>query len=345
MKPLHLTLHRSFDSLETLSHAWNNLLAESVTNAPFLRYEYLCTWWNTRGGGEWPPEAELRVYTAEQEGQLLGVAPLFLAKGKLWLLGSVEISDHLDLIARPQTLPAFVAALLAQLEQDPAENWSALEWVNLPDWSPTPALLQSEAEKHGWHYSQEIYQPTPYISLPGNFETYLEGIDKKQRHELRRKMRRAEESGRGVRWYIVRDEAALESEIEAFLHLMSQEPEKNEFLTEAMRDHMGQSLHAAFRAEWLQLAFLEIDGKKACGYINFDYNNRIWVYNTGLDRSFMELSPGWVLLGHLLQWANENGRAEFDFLRGDEEYKYKLGGQNRFVLKVSVERNGKSNNK
>lgn len=336
---MNLTLHTSFDTLEPLAAAWNRLLAESVTNAPFLRYEYLCTWWNTRGGGEWDENVRLLVYTAEEEGELLGVAPLFTAKGKIWLLGSVEISDHLDVISRPQTLAAFLAALLARLEQEPtAENWSALEWVNLPEWSPTLGLLRAQAEQRGWQFSQEVYQPTPYISLPGDFERYLEGIDKKQRHELRRKMRRAEESGHNLRWYIVEDETQMESEINAFLHLMTHEPAKNEFLTESMRDHLARSLHAAFRAGWLQLAFLEIDGQKACGYINFDYANRIWVYNTGLDRRFMELSPGWVLLGYLLRWANENGRAEFDFLRGDEEYKYKLGGQNRFVLKVKITR-------
>jgi len=335
---MNLTLHTSFATLAPLAESWNNLLAQSATNAPFLRYEYLFDWWNTRGGGEWPLEAELRVYTAEQDGQLLGIAPLFLAKNRLWLLGSVEISDHLDLIARPQTLAAFVTALLARLAAEPAEAWSALEWVNLPDWSPTLPLLQAEAQRLGWKFEQEIYQPTPYIPLPGDFDKYLEGIDKKQRHELRRKLRRAEESGRALRWYIVTDEAQLEDEIQAFLHLMSHEPEKNEFLTESMRGHMTQSLRSAFRAGWLQLAFLEIDGEKACGYINFDYNNRIWVYNTGLNRRFMELSPGWVLLGYLLRWANQHGRAEFDFLRGGEEYKYKLGGQNRFVLKAQISR-------
>ena len=53
---------------------------------------------------------------------------------------------------------------------------------------------------------------------------------------------------------------------------------------------------------------------------------------------FMELSPGWVLLGYLLQWANEHKRAEFDFMRGDEDYKYKFGGQNRHVMRAKVTR-------
>ena len=145
-----------------------------------------------------------------------------------------------------------------------------------------------------------------------------------------------EESGRNLRWYIVEDEAALDSEMDGFLHLMAQDPEKAAFLTHVMRSQMKASVHAAFRAGWLQLAFLEVDSQKACGYLNFDYDNKIWVYNSGLDRQFMELSPGWVLLGYLLQWANENKRAEFDFLRGDEDYKYKFGGLDRHVMRVRI---------
>ena len=163
-------------------------------------------------------------------------------------------------------------------------------------------------------------------------------IDKKQRHEIRRKMRRAEADERNVRWYIVEDESTLDAEIDDFLALMANDHHKEEFLTEVMRTQMRTSVHAAFKAGWLQLAFMEVDGQKAAGYLNFDYGNRIWVYNSGLDFNFKDLSPGWVLLGYLLQWANENGRAEFDFMRGDEDYKYKFGGVKRDVMRVRVER-------
>jgi CelD/BcsL family acetyltransferase involved in cellulose biosynthesis len=84
------------------------------------------------------------------------------------------------------------------------------------------------------------------------------------------------------------------------------------------------------------LSFLTVNGEKAAGYLSFDYLNRLWVYNSGLDRRFMEYSPGWVLLGYLLQWANENGYAEFDFMRGDEEYKYRFGAVDRFVMRVTL---------
>jgi CelD/BcsL family acetyltransferase involved in cellulose biosynthesis len=105
-----------------------------------------------------------------------------------------------------------------------------------------------------------------------------------------------------------------------------------------VRRQMQLACQAAFENGWLQLAFLEVDGQKAAGYLNFDYLNRIWVYNSGLDRRFMDLSAGWVLLGYLLRWANENKRSEFDFMRGDEAYKYRFGGVDGFVVRAKVMR-------
>lgn len=335
-------LHTSFDSLAPLAPAWNELVTAGVTNAPFLRYEYLSTWWSSLGGGEWQ-DSKLAVITAAENDRLVGIAPLFLADGHaaeaaLMLLGSIEISDYLDLIARPDAIQPFIVGLLDWLAQTYPEAWSLLDWVNLPEDSPTLIALKAESVKRGWAYTQEVYQPTPYIPLPGDFEAYLNSLDKKQRHEIRRKVRRAEESGRGVRWYIVDDESKLDSEMDACLALMAHDPEKDAFLTPAMRTQMKASAHAAFRTGYLQLAFLEVDGQKACVYLNFDYANRIWVYNSGLDRKFMDISPGWVLLAYLLEWANDHKRSEFDFMRGNEDYKYRFGAVDRQVMRVKISR-------
>ena len=351
---MQFTLHRSLENLETMAAEWNALLGESVTHVPFLRHEYLRTWWETRGGGEWP-NSELAVVSARQDGQLIGVAPLFAAKNRegdpaLLLLGSIEISDYLDLIVRPNDINAFIRGLLdfvgysgpaglsVAAPETESKPWKVLDWQNLPETSPTLPVLKAEAEKRGWTFIQERTYHAPSIPLPGDFETYLCGIDKKQRHEIRRKMRRALESESEMRWYIVTDGATLEAEVEAFLGMMAEEPDKAKFLTAEMRRQMHLACRAAFENGWLQLAFLDIDGQCAAGYLNFDYMDRIWVYNSGIDRRFLDLSPGWVLLGHLLQWANENKRLEFDFMRGNEEYKYRFGARDNFVVRARVTR-------
>jgi CelD/BcsL family acetyltransferase involved in cellulose biosynthesis len=334
---------RSPEEFESLADEWNHLLKRSASHVPFLRHEYLKCWWQYLGGGEWD-DGELYSIAARGEGGVLqGIAPLFFSTNRegqpaLMFLGSIEISDYLDFIAPEDQLPTFLDALFSFLEGQGAPPWKALDLYNLPDDSPTLPLLENAARRCGWTFRQEALQHCPYIPLPGNWETYLAGIDKKQRHEIRRKMRRAEICPEPVNWRIIQDEAELPGAMEDFMSLMAQDAEKERFLTPAMRRQMQETARAAFQAGWLQLSFLQVGEKKAAGYMNFDYLNRIWVYNSGLDFSSRELSPGWVLLGYLLQWANEQGREAFDFMRGDEEYKYRFGAVDRRVVRAVIQR-------
>jgi len=333
---MEITLHKDFSEIEPKS--WNALLSESITDTPFLRYEYQRAWWDHLGGGEWK-QAEMFLLSASENGRLIGIAPLFLTeydgRPALMLLGSIEISDYLDLIVRPADLPRFVGAVFDFIASSSTVNCAALDWYNIPDSSPTLTALKGESAKRGWTYREEIYRPTPRIALNGDFDEYLSRLEKKQRHEIRRKMRRAAESGK-VRFYIVGRDDDIKAEIDSFFHLMIQDPNKAMFLKDVMRDQMSTIIQEAHAQGYLWLGVLEVDGIKAAASLNFDYKNKLWGYNSGVSRDFMELSPGWVLLAHVIQWCCENGRAEFDFMRGDEEYKYRFGGVNRFVMRARV---------
>ena len=339
---MEFKLHTTFETLAPLAAEWNNLLRDSPSDSPFLRFEYLREWWHTLGGGEWT-QAELAVVSAHDDDKLIGVAPLFQTTNRegesaLMLLGAIEISDFLDLIVRPSDLTPFVSGLCDLLASSPALSGLSLDWYNVPEASPTLAALEAESARRGWSFAREVYQPAPSIPLPADFESYLASIDKKQRHEIRRKMRRAAENDLPVRWYLVTDESALESEMDSFFALMGQDPKKEIFLTPTMRAQMQSTARVALQNGWLWLAFLEVDGVKAAGALNFDYGNRLWGYNSGVNRAFNELSPGWVLLAHTLQWAIEHGRVEFDFMRGGEDYKYRFGARDRLVMRVVVRR-------
>jgi len=334
---MNFILHKDFS--EITPESWNALVEQSITDTPFSRHEYLSEWWKTLGGGEWE-SAELVLASASENDQLIGIAPLFIAdydgQRALMLAGSIEISDYLDLIVREGDLSRFLSGLLDFLISSSPDYWSALDWYNIPDSSPSLAALQAEAEKRGWTHHQEVYRPTPRIPLNGSFEDYLSRIDKKQRHEIRRKMRRAAESEKKVDFNIVNGKENIDSEINAFLDLMLHDPGKAEFLHPAMREQMTVTIQNAHKYGYLWLAFLEIEGAKTAASLNFDYRNKLWGYNSGVSREHMELSPGWVLMAHTIQWCCENGRYEFDFMRGDEEYKYRFGGVNKYVMRVKI---------
>jgi len=335
------TLHNDFSEINP--QEWNDLLTSSITDTPFLRYEYQSVWWEHRGGGEWLfKNAKLVLVSAREDEKLVGIAPLFISEydgqSALLLIGSIEISDYLDLIVRMEDHAPFVTGLLDFLASTLPDSWRGLDWYNLPDSSPTLSALKAESAQRGWTHLEEMYRPTPRIALNGDFDEYLGRVEKKQRHEIKRKMRRAQESGRNVRWYIS-DLNDVESEIDSFLGLMEHDEAKAGFLHDAMREQMKAIIHTAHKNGWLWLAFLEADGQRIAANLNFDYNNKLWGYNAGVNRAFMELSPGWVLLGYVLQWACENNRSEFDFMRGDEEYKYRFGAVNHYVMRAKVTRN------
>ena len=333
------TLHKDFSDLN--AQEWNDLVQASISNNPFLRYEYQRVWWEHRGGGEWK-QADLNLVTAREDGRLIGIAPLFIAEydgqPAFLLNGSIEISDYLDLIVRMEDHARFTTGLLDFLASSLTESWRGLDWYNLPDSSPTLAALKAESTQRGWNHLEEVYQPTPRIALNGDFDEYLSRVEKKQRHEIRRKMRRAEESERGVRWFLS-DMTDVDAEIDSFLGLMEQDQGKAGFLHEPMRNQMRAVIRTAHENGWLWLAFLEADGQRIAAALNFDYNNKLWGYNAGVNRAFMDLSPGWVLLGYVIQWCCENKRTEFDFMRGDEDYKYRFGAINQYVMRVKLTRN------
>jgi CelD/BcsL family acetyltransferase involved in cellulose biosynthesis len=332
------TLHKDFSEINL--QEWNDLLSGSITDTPFLRYEYQQAWWEHRGGGEWN-NTQLVLVTAREDEKLIGIAPLFISEydgqSALLLIGSIEISDYLDLIVRMDDHARFLTGLLDFLASSLADSWRGLDWYNLPDSSPTLAALKAESAQRGWTHLEEMYRPTPRIALNGDFEEYLGRVEKKQRHEIKRKMRRAEASERGVRWYIS-DMKDVEAETDSFLSLMEHDQGKAGFLHDDMRGQMRDVIRTAHEHGWLWLAFLEADGQRIAAALNFDYNNKLWGYNAGVNRDFMDLSPGWVLLGNVLQWACENKRAEFDFMRGDEDYKYRFGAVNQYVMRVKLTR-------
>ena len=143
-----------------------------------------------------------------------------------------------------------------------------------------------------------------------------------------------------VTLYITSDEAALDADLDAFITLMiKSRRDKADFMTDTMRSFFHTLGHAAFKAGWLQLSFIQVGGVNAAAYLNFDYQGRLLVYNSGLDPlNYQSLSPGIVLMGWLVRRAIESQHAVFDFLRGNEDYKYRLGGQDTPIYTLHIQR-------
>lgn len=333
---LLVNAYQDVSGFKELADEWDDLLHRSAADTVFLTLGFQRIWWRYLG------EGDLRIVTFRDGGALVGIAPLFLSTDMggqrvLKIVGGVEVADYLDLIVAQGREEEVYAVLLGYLTWPEASDWDVLDLCNVHQDSPTLAMMPALAEARGWSTSVAKEDVCPVAKLPGSWDEYLQMLKKKHRHELRRKLRRAEAHER-LRWYIVGPGQDMYTEVEAFLDLMAAStPDKEAFLTPQVRSFFRELALVMYDAGWLQLVFLEIAGQRAAAYFNFVYDNRVMVYNSGLDwQSFPGLSTGIVLAAYSIRHAIEQGRDAFDFMQGDERYKYQLGGQDVEVRRLTV---------
>jgi len=330
-------VYATADAFEALAGQWNALLARSAADTLFLTNEWQKVWWRELGDGE------LRVLAIyDGDSALIGLAPLFFAPNALGvvevaLVGCKEVSDYLDLICARGHEPACLRAVVDFLKSSDAPAWQSLALCNIVETSPTLALLPAMLSAEGWSPRVAFEDTCPVLALPESFEAYLATLEGKERRELQRKLRRASEE---VAITFTTEASALTRDMEDFIALMkASAPEKAAFMTPRMARFFHAIAKAMFEVGRLQLAFLEVAGVRATAYMNFLYKDAVLVYNSGLDpQKYAYLSPGQVLIARLIEKAILDGRRVFDFLQGDEEYKYKLGGKDVSLYTLSAQK-------
>ncbi len=316
-----------------LAGEWDDLARGGMSDTPFQYYAYQKSWWKHLGKGE-----GMALAARDGAGALQGIAPFYLYDETLFLNGAVEESDYLDIIAASEAAEAVWKAILIFLNGKEAPKWQHIELSNVPAASPTRQFVPQIAEQIGYRCEMEIQEVCPVISLPANFDDYLSGLGKRSRHETRRKLRRAK--GAEAEMVTVQPTDDLTAEVDAFLTLLKQStPEKRAWLNAGRQALFQDVAKWAQDAGMLQLQFLEIEGEKASALFNFVYRNRVWVYNSGLDSErFGWLGAGSALTAMSIEENINAGISEYDFLRGNEGYKYDFGAEDSLVYRLRISR-------
>jgi len=344
-KKLSTEVHRDEGVFLRLQEEWNPLLLRSAANTIFLTREWQKTWWDCFGEG-----LQLCLLELRDEDDLVGLAPFYTlepASGRrvLQLIGGIEVSDYLDLIAASDSAEAVYSTVWESLTGEHALAWDALDLRNIPAASPTLERLTALAEESGaFEVTDSVEEVCPVIHLPATWDQYLASLSKKQRHEVRRKLRKANREAE-IRWYYAGEAGSLDDEVEDFISLhMKSAVDKEAFMDEKMQEFFHRMARAAFDRGWLRLAFLLINGAKAAAMFCIEYEDAFLVYNSGYDPQLHpSLSSGIVLLSYCIQDAIDKEHKVFDFLRGEEEYKYRFGGVRTEVRNLRIVRRGSKN--
>jgi CelD/BcsL family acetyltransferase involved in cellulose biosynthesis len=317
-----------------LDDEWRCLLSHNPAHTFFLTPEWQSLWWQILGvpANDLPHTVVIRDY----DGTLIGLAPLMRPDSDLTSLhfaGGEEIADFLDMFALPGR-ESEVAARVCDALAD--EAWSEIDLRNLRADSLALAHFAPEAERRGCRILVEQEDVSPWLSLPATWDAYLETLSKKDRHELRRKLRRLQSTGE-VRCFVASDPETRTRDVAEFVRLMRLSAEaKSAFLTPEMTGWFDAIVDRFAPTGQLLLYFLELDGVRIATTICFVHANRNLLYNSGYDPEYGRLSAGLALKAYCIEDAIASGREVFDFLQGSEPYKYDLGAVDAPIYRLRI---------
>lgn len=355
---------------------WDSLLARTPAATPFARWTFHRAWWDAYGS---TAHEEYLALCADGDAEPRAIVPLMhrhevepfdvpthttvrehsptcrpvSGEANAVMFGASYHADYATILAAADDVGAAASAVAATFleAQEPhaaEQPWDVVDLRRLRSADPQlPALedaFRAAAAANGWSVELEQEDVCPVITVRGDtWDEYLATLDKKDRHEIRRKMRRAAAVG------------DLSIEIG---------PPTGEAVADFIRLHSlrfgedglfpateGGDRSRRFVSRLAELERSEPDGgqlhvaRVRCGQrlifiaLAFDDGETCFLYNAGMDPEASNASPGVTGLAMYIQDRLEAGRRRFDFLRGNEKYKYEWGAQDEPIYRLLVQRN------
>lgn len=308
---------------------WDALATRLARPSPFLSWTWQRHWVEV-----FAADRRLDVRTVVDGDELIGLLPLYeIEPGRWALVGGADVSDYLDLIATAgHEEDAWLALLHARAAE--RDRW---ELHAVPATSPTVTALPSLAATCGLAAEAVLEERCPVLDLPATWDAYLASLSGKYRHELTRKMRRLERDRPDARATSVATPDAILGRLDDFLLLhRAARTGKAKFMDARMERFFRTVVPELATAGGARLWFLDGERGPLAAFICLEWSGIVGLYNSGFDPAYAALSPGLVLLAHIVRDAVERRRQRFDFLRGEERYKYEFGPRPEAVYAVTV---------
>ncbi|UCC17156.1 MAG: GNAT family N-acetyltransferase [Dehalococcoidales bacterium] len=294
----------------------------------FISPVWLEVWWSVFGN-----DRELYLTSVREGDTVIGVAPLMIENGISSFIGSADVCDYLDFVVTQDRGQDFFDTLIDNLKRKEVKQLS-LESLR-PD-SKVLTGLTDVALRRGCEVTLAPCGVTLEMALPDTWDDYLMTLNSKQRHEVRRKLRRLEEAG-NFEYRSISGAASVLESLDIFLKMFKESrDDKADFLTEKRELFFRSMTESMANAGVLKLGVLGIEKNPAAMIMYFDYNDKIYLYNSGFEKEYISLSVGLLSKVLCIKDSIESGKKVFDFLKGNEVYKSRLGGIERQLSDCSI---------
>ena len=311
-----LIIFNKFDA--DLKKLW--VTFENQKENPFLNYDVNKMWHDILG-----QNYKLNILTDMKSF----IAPIAIKDNIAYFCGSKDVFDYHNLIydknVNNQSIKLIIDHLLIDDKVLKIELNSIIQKSHLHD-----CLINLQDDYDIEFVDEDV---SPGISLPDSFDEYLSNLTKKNRHEIRRKIRKFEKNFELK--IINANHENVDKLLLEFIRLMKLNPEKKLFLNQDRVNFMSKIIKYSVLEGRGELNFIEINKDLVSTSFAFKNNEKLFVYNSGFNNDYSEYSVG--LINHVYNIKNKiNTYSYIDFLRGDEEYKYRIGCEDRNLLTINI---------
>ncbi|HEY1207451.1 MAG: GNAT family N-acetyltransferase [Bryobacteraceae bacterium] len=340
--PAQATWIATTGDFKSLRSEWTELFEATAPQCVFLSFEWMFTWWK-----HWGKSRELAmVAVRDSQGRLVGLAPFSIERNFPAALGARRLSfladahvgsDYLGILARPGWEQAAVDTIASAVWTHRRE-WDYIELSDAED-GPLLASLCARLEAIGMSARKAPASVCHFIPLPASFDAYLAGIGINLRSNYRRRWRVLERKG-PAEVVTLSDIASLERHFPELLrlHRMRFEHQEREsaFTKPGVPAFHVEVLGEVAARGWARLFLLRASGQTVAALYGFSIGNTFQFYQCGMHPAWLSLGVGQLIVGGSIQEAIRAGHAEFDFLRGDEQYKTQWAEQSRWTVTVRL---------
>ena len=293
------------ESFASLNSYWTDSRHNLNWGSIFVIPSWLQVWWQVFGSS-----AELYLRAVRQGKEIIGIAPLLVKDKTASIVGGVDVCDYLDFVVAPGMGRDFFSVLVSDLLR------VGINQLDLRPLRPDSTVLTDlidVAKERKYEVLCHEEGVSVELDLPSTWEEYLAVLTKKQRHEVRRKLRRLWEAD-NVNYHCIEVSQEVGDFVNTFLKLFSlSREEKASFMTTQMESFFRSLAKVMANIGLLRFGILELDALPVAMIMGFDYNDAMYLYNSAYDPKYSYLSVGLLSKVLCIKESIQRGRRNGTF--------------------------------
>ena len=317
-----------YDQFVGLEDEWNDAVERARIPHPFLRHEWVRTWWDSFGASR-QVTRKLHIVIVREQDRIVGIAPLMRESAVSYGLPirriALAANDHTprtDFIVAGSEDAVYRAIWNSLVSQ--IDCWDVLQLTQLPRTSRTIPAISRLASDEQLPIGTWTSSDSPYLELGGTWDTYWATLSAKFRSNVRNRLARLKAIGEPV-LDILSDNTAIAAALDDVWRLEASGWKDKEG-TSIAADAAVQKFYTMLAQRgaergWLRLLFLTAGGKRIAVSYSAVHDGRLFLLKTGHDREFHTCSPFKLLTYFAVQTAYARRLQEIDFLGDTEPWK------------------------